>query len=839
MDETLGPFVLKEVIGQGGMGKVYRAYDSINHRTVALKVIKESLINNPKSKKRFLKEAYIHAKLSHPAIIPIHGIEILPNGICYSMPYIQGYTLKTLLMKIKDEPHLMPLKERLRHFMKILEALHYTHQVGYVHRDIKSDNIFIGIHKDTYLFDWGLASKIHLDQEEDLDEQDDSADLTRPGKIAGTLTHLAPERAKGVKGTIQSDIFSLGVVLYQLLTLKMPFYRKDLEHFKQVAGHESFNLPSSLNLKDDIDEALDLIVSRALASDLSKRYTTLDPFIEDLQKVIDGLPIWKDPTHLDLKKTEDWLYQDLLPLGSYLALSQKSLSWGLLSVPYAELLDNYKLSVSCPLQSNGFKVYLNLSKNKLGFDLEQAFILDIDFKGEISLYRFFALLDHKSFEASTLSEIEIVIEKIENRFFIYLNGELIFNFVSRVARICPYIGLVIDDTDFKFSSIKLFNSSSNKQISCLKLGDNLVWHHQFDKARFEYQKIVSSFQNHQEGQEALFRLGYSYIIQAKETSSKAVKKKLLNKGIALFGDFKWHKASPWEYWGKALCYEALNEKEETIKCFELGFRKYPHHPYTEELKEELVVLFSQKSIKAKKEALRLIFVALRYLDEASFIQKYPTVMDSLKEELQNCFILLKEEELSLKQKLIFSLAFVLNQKVFLEEVLQKSLDINERTNALLILAHLNFKKLTKNFMAKIALALNCPPIFTTPFENLHEFPWILAGQSLFLYGKSFIEASYSVNSQHGFLRALAELVRHKKYIKDPKCSEYDNKIIETLFLHLKKSKEKLIQELKAPFFQESERFIKSNFIISLIEKKPLDYFAYDKAALEFAIKALF
>jgi serine/threonine-protein kinase len=827
-EQKFGPFILKEVIGQGGMGKVYKAYDPINHRLIALKVIKDSLLKNPKSKKRFLQEAFIHAKLSHPSIIPIHSIESHPEGTGYSMPFIQGATLKTHLVKLKANPSYMPLKQRLEHVIKILEALDYTHKMGYIHRDVKADNIFIGLHNDTYLFDWGLACKIGETPLEPIQQEPQTVDLTSPGKIPGTLTHLAPERALGNKGSIQSDLFSLGVVLYQLLTMKMPFFRKDLNHFKQVAGQQTFPLPSTLNLKEDIDEALDLIVSRALATDLDKRYKTAQQFIHDLQKVLSGRPVWKDPLILELTKNSHWLYQDMLPLGSYLALSQKSLSWGLLSVPYVTLVDNYKIFISTP---HKFKLYLNLAKDEQGFNLDNCYILAVD-SDQITLHRVFAKIDEHPINLNSGKELKLTVEKIEQHFYVWLGETLMFDFVAKVPSICPHIGLVVEDTDVKFSSIYLYNSSCSQQVSCLKLGDNLVWHRCFNLAREEYKKIFYNFQDHQEGRDALFRYSYSYILEAKHTPSKKIK--LLNLGIKSFEQFRATKSSPWEYWGKALCYEALGAHLETIKCFELGFRKYPKHIFCDELKEELVSLFSQKSIKDKKGALHLAFVALKYLDEATFFQKYPTLIDSLEEELAPCFVLLDQTRLNIKQKLIFSLAYLLNQKLFLEELFYKSELIEEKTNALLILCHLNSQILKIKFFNEIHNLLKIPHLLKDPLTTT---PWVLARLALALYGHKTAPITHITTQQEAFFSALLAVVKKHPPFHHPLLDPFDHKIVSCFKKNL--SKVEHLKILKGPFFQESERFVRSNFIISLIEKKSFDYFGYDKACLEFAIKALF
>lgn len=836
MTEKLGPFVLKEVIGQGGMGKVYKAYDLINNRTVALKVIKDSLLKSPKAKKRFLKEAYIQAQLSHPSIIPIHGLEIHDEGIGYSMPFVEGHTLKNLMLTWRSGQDLMDLKERLRHFMMVIDALEYTHEKGFIHRDIKADNIFIGIHGETYLFDWGLACKLS-DQEASFEDDDPlQIELTSPGKIPGTLTHLAPERAKGDKGSIRTDIFSLGVVLYQILTLKMPFLRKDLEHFKLVAGQESFELPSNLNYKEDIDEALDLIVTRALANDPKERYKDLKTFKQDLQKVMNGLPVWKDPKNLDIHDSSLWLFQDLLPLGSYLALSQKALSWGLLSVPHMKLVDNYRLEIKAQLTSD-FKIYLNLSSDHKGFCFENCYILHITKDQLISLNRFDARLDEKKISLDTDDFLEISIEKLENSFFIYCRNECLFQFTLILPHLGPHIGVVIEDTEFKFSRLKLYSASSSKQVSCLKIADTFLSHHLYDHAREHYQKIFTSFQEHLEGQEALFKLGYSYIVQA--SKCKTGSKKLLSLATHVFESFKTHKAAPWEYWGKALCYKALGQTDEMLKCFELGFRKYPKHAFTQELKEELVVLFSQKSINDKKQALKLALIALRFLDDDTFLNKYPAVIESLKEELGSCFVLLTQEGLNLKQKLIFALSYALKQDGLLGEILSKSASRDEKINALLMMQHLNSRKISTKAFKNLSKDLLIPNFLDETLDLNFDPAFAKAKIACALFYKKNLNSISCQDFESAFLKGLFDLVTKKIFDQNFFYHTQDKQVLQALQQGLSFGRDSLIQTLKSSLFQSSDQFIRTNFILGLLEGKIVDYFGYDKSCLEFAIKSLF
>jgi tetratricopeptide (TPR) repeat protein len=395
----------------------------------------------------------------------------------------------------------------------------------------------------------------------------------------------------------------------------------------------------------------------------------------------------------------------------------------------------------------------------------------------------------------------------------------------------------LEDDGLNFETIALSKASSSKQTSCLKLGDNLVFHKNFEAARLEYQKIFQSFKQHEEGREALFRQGFSYILEAQKNTKN--KKKLFESAIEVFEKFKDQKAKPWEYWGKALTYEAMQQPLEMIKCFEMAFRKYPHHPFTQELRQELLVLFFEKSIKAKKEALMLAFIAIRYLDDALFMNAFPELIESLEEELQESFCLFDPLELTRKQRLILALSFVLKQENFLLESIVKSQDVVYNENAFCTLIHINSKKISQSLIKKLKLDENLGAIFKDepcPYFKRHLRSAFFAFKLFKL--KPVIDIASS-DIKENFLIGLNKLLSASLNIDSLQLDSYSKQILELLLKAPKMDQDEIKKALKSAFFQKAEYFIKSNFLISLLDKKPIDYFGFDKYALEFAIKGLF
>lgn len=240
--KQIGPYKLINSIGKGGMGEVFLAYDTICGRNIALKQIRSDLTNHPQVQRRFLKEATITSQLTHPTIIPIYSIHADEQLVYYTMPYVEGETLRQILRRAKlqekrekiRDPH-TSIPALIRIFLQVCQAAAYAHSKTVLHRDLKPENFIIGKYGQVLILDWGLAKLIDDDTEGldvGLQTKTRSSKITRLGKVVGTIAYMAPERALGLKATVQTDIYSLGVILYQILTLTLPFQRKNLKEFR-------------------------------------------------------------------------------------------------------------------------------------------------------------------------------------------------------------------------------------------------------------------------------------------------------------------------------------------------------------------------------------------------------------------------------------------------------------------------------------------------------------------------------------------------------------------------------------------------------------------------------
>jgi serine/threonine protein kinase/dienelactone hydrolase len=268
--ELAGKYKIEKVVGRGGMGIVYKAEDTKLKRHVALKFLPPELIQDEDAKTRFVLEAQAAAGLSHPNICTIHEINDEERSSFIAMEYIVGQTLKAKLKKgALEEP------EALDTAIQIAQGLDEAHRKGITHRDIKSANIMITEKGQAKVMDFGLA------------KVKGGTLLTREGTTLGTVAYMSPEQARGEEVDQRTDIWSLGVVLYEMLSGELPF-KGDLEaSVLYSVVHEE---PRPLKeIKRDLSPELQQIINRALKKNPEARYSSTDEMLKDLKKYQDFL----------------------------------------------------------------------------------------------------------------------------------------------------------------------------------------------------------------------------------------------------------------------------------------------------------------------------------------------------------------------------------------------------------------------------------------------------------------------------------------------------------------------------------------------------------------------
>ncbi len=279
-----GRYEILRLLGRGGMGEVYLANDKRISRNVALKVLHPDFVSNKESLRRFALEAQAVSALNHPHIMTIHEFDTAEDGTLFFVAeYVDGHTLDHLIGKP------MSLEKALEIAVQVSSALSAAHDAGITHRDIKPENIMV--RRDGYIkvLDFGLAKLTQLNSLSDPSPISGSEDATRalhrtkPGLIMGTASYMSPEQARGIEVDARTDVWSLGVVLYEMITGHRPFSGgTSADIIVSVLSKEP---PEISDFVEDLPAGLESVILRSLSKDVEGRYQTSSELRADLIKI--------------------------------------------------------------------------------------------------------------------------------------------------------------------------------------------------------------------------------------------------------------------------------------------------------------------------------------------------------------------------------------------------------------------------------------------------------------------------------------------------------------------------------------------------------------------------
>ncbi len=262
-------YKIVSILGEGGMGIVYKAFDLKLERFVALKILSPQALMNPQFIARFKREAKNQAKLTHPNIVPVYGFTEDNHTFGIVMEFVEGETLEHF---IKRQGHLTTV-EALSILKQILIGAGYAHSKGFVHRDIKPSNVIISNEGTVKIMDFGISKSIH-----------EAKGITKTGTKLGTILYMSPEQIKALEPTNQSDIYSIGITFYEMLCGKTPF--ENGSEFEIMEAHLKKNPSKISTILESVPSKVDVIISKALNKLTTKRYQTCEDFLFDVENLL-------------------------------------------------------------------------------------------------------------------------------------------------------------------------------------------------------------------------------------------------------------------------------------------------------------------------------------------------------------------------------------------------------------------------------------------------------------------------------------------------------------------------------------------------------------------------
>lgn len=253
---AFGRYQLLDVVGEGGMGRVYRAHDPMMNREVAIKLLRKDVAADPDYRERFRREALAAAGLTHPHVIPIHDFGDANGQLFLVMPFVDGTTLDEVLRHHGP----MPPQRAVVTVEQLAGALSASHAKGLIHRDVKPSNALVTTNFFTYLIDFGIAHDAAATK------------LTRTGGVMGSMAYMAPERFIHGTADVRADVYSLTCVLHECLTGAQPFPGNSIE--QQVAAHLSAEPPRPSALRAGVPTGLDDVIVKGMAKNPEERFQT-------------------------------------------------------------------------------------------------------------------------------------------------------------------------------------------------------------------------------------------------------------------------------------------------------------------------------------------------------------------------------------------------------------------------------------------------------------------------------------------------------------------------------------------------------------------------------------
>ncbi len=610
---------VKGEIGHGGMGTVFLAREKSATRDVALKVLAtERDGDDRRDRTRFVEEARVTAQLQHPGIVPVYHIGEGPQGRpYYTMRPIEGRTLRAVLDDLRgDEPAARDrfgLRRLVQVFQSVCQAVRFAHDRGVIHRDLKPSNVVVGDYGEVLVIDWGLAKPLSPKEDEaagkdtgahapdrgvwELYErrvvslrEDDVATLqaTADGAVIGTPAYMSPEQALGHVDDldVRSDIWSLGVMLYELCTLTLPFEGKDLGELTAHITTTDPPDPMSVNAQRRMPPELRDIMLRCLKRDKAERYASLAELLADIESWLEGVAPWRLVRDVDFSKLPDGE-----PEGWTCVRGRWRVSQGVLASE--DVRDNILLldedvtgdvRVEAEAQViEGFvdseiTIALCVPMQEVSDRWEEGYSIQFGTHGNST-----ATFQRKGIEVAGVAASRtpgqwhtVVAEKAGDLVRLSVDGREILRWRDLEPLSGSQVGLYTTLGGLRVRRFRLFSRGSPLTVSCLAVPDAFYEKGMVRDAKVAYLEVAENHPAREEGLHALFRAGKcSLTLAVSAEDDRATQKQVLDEATALFDRVERSPLGPLACLGKSLVHAFRGEVEKEADELTRAHQDYP------------------------------------------------------------------------------------------------------------------------------------------------------------------------------------------------------------------------------------------------------------------------
>ena len=618
---------IKGQIGRGGFGRVYLAREDAVGRDVALKLPASAAPADTRRLQRFLEEARVTAQLQHPGIVPVYHLGRDRAGRpYYTMRPVEGESLKSILARLRageeEAVRRYPLRRLVEIFHSVCQTVRFAHDRGVIHRDLKPGNVVVGEYGEVVVIDWGVA-KVLAEEEaasqpaaekgddvwlqyqrrvESLRGASDSTfEVTQDGASIGTPSYMSPEQALGHTDEVdvQSDLWALGVILYELCTLRLPFEADSLADLAQLVTTADPPDPATVDPKRLVEPQLATIALRCLKRDRSERYATAAELAQEIRDWLDGVAATRliaDIHFADLLDGEPRGWTAVA--GSWRVaeglLAHEGLQDGalILDTPAAGDVRVEVEAMVLPERNGEISIFMNAPAPGTGSREASDDGYCLQFGADYNTCCKIAKdgNDVMTGEASCVPGQwhHLVAERTGEAIVLTADGEELLRWRDQMPLAGEHVGLYVWGDGLRVRRFRVFGRDVPTKVSCLAVPHAFYNEGLFDKAKREYLRLARSHKGREEGLEALFLAGRCCVELAQAASQdEAGRQGLLAEASELFDRLEATRFAPLGCLGKSLLRQLEGDLQVEADELVRAYREYPDHARFEAVGERL------------------------------------------------------------------------------------------------------------------------------------------------------------------------------------------------------------------------------------------------------------